>query len=404
MPSARDFQRTPRFWSRATRILTWVLLGVNLAVFIMAWTSVRQARRRTEMDARTDTHNLAQILERNLSAEFQAADLALHSIKREITREQRQGGLRGPILNDYIQDLCSHFPGVETMRVTDADGNITYGIGKVPGPKVSVADRDYFRTLKAAPATGMVISKPLLGRLSHKWLIILARAHETREGAFGGVVYVALPMDRLTRDLSLVDLGPQGTVALRDGDLGLVIRYPYVKGISDQIGNRKLSAPFKELLAAGQTTGTYTTRAVLDDVERTYSYRKCTEYPFYVIVGLAASDILAQWRRDARVTWGLFSLFAGFSLVLGLLLRGAWRRNEARIRDLRLALEEVRTLQGFLPICMYCRKVRDVHADWAKIEDYLAVHAGTVFSHGICPECRPKLMGDETGEGQAGAP
>lgn len=61
--------------------------------------------------------------------------------------------------------------------------------------------------------------------------------------------------------------------------------------------------------------------------------------------------------------------------------------REKLIKDLQDALAEVSTLRDILPICSYCRKVRDDQNYWSKIESYISEHTSTKFSHGICPEC-----------------
>lgn len=60
---------------------------------------------------------------------------------------------------------------------------------------------------------------------------------------------------------------------------------------------------------------------------------------------------------------------------------------EQHVRLLEHALAEVRELQEILPICMFCKRIRDDRNYWSQIEHYLAKHAGARFSHGICPEC-----------------
>jgi PAS domain S-box-containing protein len=61
--------------------------------------------------------------------------------------------------------------------------------------------------------------------------------------------------------------------------------------------------------------------------------------------------------------------------------------REKLINELQDALAEVRTLRDILPICSYCKKVRDDQNYWLKIESYISEHTSTKFSHGICPEC-----------------
>jgi hypothetical protein len=56
---------------------------------------------------------------------------------------------------------------------------------------------------------------------------------------------------------------------------------------------------------------------------------------------------------------------------------------------------QIRKLQGLLPICAHCKKVRDDSGYWEQIESYISKYSETVFSHSICPECMKKLYGSE---------
>lgn len=58
-----------------------------------------------------------------------------------------------------------------------------------------------------------------------------------------------------------------------------------------------------------------------------------------------------------------------------------------RICELEAALEQVKRLQGIIPICGYCKNIRDDKDYWQNVESYLAAHSGVEFSHGICPSC-----------------
>jgi DNA-binding response OmpR family regulator len=72
-----------------------------------------------------------------------------------------------------------------------------------------------------------------------------------------------------------------------------------------------------------------------------------------------------------------------------------------RVRDLEAALSNVRQLQGLLPICTYCKKIRDDQNYWQQVEKYISSHAGVQFSHGICPECFDHLLRQEAEQLQA---
>jgi len=62
-----------------------------------------------------------------------------------------------------------------------------------------------------------------------------------------------------------------------------------------------------------------------------------------------------------------------------------------RVRDLENALSRVKQLQGLLPICCYCKRIRDDQHYWHQVEAYVGAHTDVRFSHGICPECSEKL-------------
>jgi DNA-binding response OmpR family regulator len=69
-----------------------------------------------------------------------------------------------------------------------------------------------------------------------------------------------------------------------------------------------------------------------------------------------------------------------------------------RVRELQESLAHVKQLQGILPICCYCKKVRSDQKYWQKVEDYLSEHADVAFSHGICPECWETIVQPEAEE------
>ena len=62
-----------------------------------------------------------------------------------------------------------------------------------------------------------------------------------------------------------------------------------------------------------------------------------------------------------------------------------------RVKELEEALSQVKQLQGLLPICSYCKKVRDDQNYWQRVDTYLSDRIDVQFSHGICPECLDRV-------------
>jgi ligand-binding sensor domain-containing protein len=94
-----------------------------------------------------------------------------------------------------------------------------------------------------------------------------------------------------------------------------------------------------------------------------------------------------------------------YALCGAALLVGAWATGEWRVRALRLREQElerrvaeemaqVRVLKGMLPICSWCKQVRDDAGYWKQLEAYVSDHSEAEFTHGICPECLIKFKAE----------
>lgn len=64
------------------------------------------------------------------------------------------------------------------------------------------------------------------------------------------------------------------------------------------------------------------------------------------------------------------------------------RRND----ELEAAIGRIRRLEGIIPICMYCKKIRDDSSSWQRLENYISEHSDALFSHGVCPDCFEEQM------------
>ena len=63
-----------------------------------------------------------------------------------------------------------------------------------------------------------------------------------------------------------------------------------------------------------------------------------------------------------------------------------------RVQELQAALASVKQLHGLLPICSYCKKVRDDQNYWQQVEGYISHHTEVRFSHGVCPDCHENIV------------
>jgi sigma-B regulation protein RsbU (phosphoserine phosphatase) len=76
----------------------------------------------------------------------------------------------------------------------------------------------------------------------------------------------------------------------------------------------------------------------------------------------------------------------------GLRVLSLQSRLAERIGDLEIALSQVKELRGLLPICSYCKRIRNDENYWQQVDSYIAEHTDAQFSHGICPHCIEGVM------------
>jgi hypothetical protein len=93
--------------------------------------------------------------------------------------------------------------------------------------------------------------------------------------------------------------------------------------------------------------------------------------------------------------WWFFALVGLALVVISIALHRLRIRHHIRTQTelqerIAEAVADIKTLRGLLPICAWCRKVRDDSGYWSRLDEYVSEHTHAEFSHGICPECREK--------------
>jgi hypothetical protein len=95
------------------------------------------------------------------------------------------------------------------------------------------------------------------------------------------------------------------------------------------------------------------------------------------------------WKVLANRALALFAIWV--TTVLTLQRKALAEKRDQALREREEALAQVKILQGLLPICASCKKIRDDRGAWSQPEVYITDHSEAEFSHGICPDCAKKL-------------
>ena len=103
-----------------------------------------------------------------------------------------------------------------------------------------------------------------------------------------------------------------------------------------------------------------------------------------------------SWQVESWDTAMRLLSFLALSLTLSRIRRDL--NKERRLNEeLNAAMKEIKQLQGILPMCSFCRKIRDHNNAWVMLEKYIADHSDAQVSHGLCPDCYKKYYGSENG-------
>ena len=338
------------------------MLGIAViadVLFIgLAALSLRRSSLQYEERAETTTQNLSHALAGHINDVVEKIDLIVRETADDVEEQLAAGGIDAKTMNAIIVRHHSYLPVLDGLRVVNAQGDNAYGIGVTPGVKTSVADRAYFARLRGDPKAGLVISEPVVGRVSQKWSIIFARRVNQPDGSFGGLVYGTMALEDFITMFSSIDVGAHGTIVLRNADMALVARYPEPQGFGGSVGKKDASAEFQGRVRGGNEAGNYHTAGNFDHIERTYSYRKIPNYPFYVIVGLADEDYMAPWQSEAAGNSALVGMFVLGTVLSSWLAYRWWMRRTAAIHA--LARQEAELLETNLQLEQATARANDM--------------------------------------------
>ena len=309
----------------------------NLFFVGLAGLSLWQSRMRYEERAETTTQNLSLAISDEMSDSIDKIDLTVLAVADEVEKQLAAGGIGAESLNAFIARHHARLAVLDGLRVVNAGGENAYGTGVSPGVRTSVADRSYYRRLRADPEAGLVVSEPVVGRVSKKWSIIFARRVSGPDGSFAGLVYGTITLEKFLAEFSGVNVGSHGSVSLRDEQMAIIARYPEPTNFSSIIGTKNASLELQKAVLLHQKAGTYRTALGFDKISRTYSYHKVSKYPFYIIVGAAYEDYLATWHREAGAVLALVSIFLGGTLISSWMVYRSLMRSNIVVRELEQA-------------------------------------------------------------------
>jgi len=368
-----------------TRLRTAPLV-IALCCFSAAWIGdvwydvVRQvdaARTRALRDSSHEAGNFARLIEEHTIRTIGAADQALRFICYEYLEEGDRVDLslllaKGVIPGD-IANLYS---------IVAPDGQVV--LASKPGRRVNVADRDHIRVHVESAHTGLVISKPVLGRITGQWSLQLTRRISHADGRLAGVAVVSLDPFYFSRLYQAAQITSNSVVTLIGADGVVRARRSTDVGALGQ----DVSSDEQFRLIGSRNSGVITGRSHIDGRIRMSVFRRLADYPLLVVVEVDLADIedmLAPLRsqhiRQAAISTVGILLFTAILLLLTRRLlhsrAQAVSANAAKSQFLSNMSHELRTpLNGILGYAELLKMdaILDEHREYAGVIQASGLH------------------------------
>ncbi|RDS84098.1 bifunctional diguanylate cyclase/phosphodiesterase [Dyella psychrodurans] len=286
--------------------------------------SLYQMRRDAMSQARDATENLASSLEKETERNLDVFQLAMREVATSIKTPTL---LRLPL--DVRQlvafSTISDAKELGTLSATDAAGNFILDSRSPVPRKLNVSDQDYFQVQQQSRDIGLYLSKPFIPKTgdSRQPTIALSLRLEKEDGQFAGIVAGTLRLNYFHDMFKDAILGQHGTITLLRTDGTVLMRQPYHPG---DVGSTLAGGhSFLPLVQSDQ--GSYVDVAVLDHIERQYSFKRIGKYPLIVVVGFATEDIYAGWHRRAVAIGAVTVVIDVLSIWLSLMFASLLRRR-----------------------------------------------------------------------------
>lgn len=278
----------------------------------------------TQAEANAD--NIAEVLETRLEGVLRRTVACLEELAVNVPAEALEPEIRPQIASEMQRQLAlraRHFPEITGLRIIDRQGDVRY-VSEAEHLTANARGRSYFETLRANPGQNLFFSEVSIGRITNRQQLYVAVPIRGAHGEFNGVAMAPLELEHLQHVFDAINLGPHGVITFRRSDDGrLVLRRPARPNtVNQSLSNNPLHLRIEQ----GEQKGIIRFHSAIDQLERVYAFKRVGEFPFYVAVGIASDDFLAQWWHTVFV--------AVIALLIALLLTGflLWRLASSESR------------------------------------------------------------------------
>lgn len=369
-------------------------------------------------DAVTRSKAQAQMLGENASSLMYDVDVTLLLIRSMVKNQKISAGSLPDSIQQFIKTQLKFTPQADNVVIFNADKKIGYHYKELKNFEWTFFDdhRDAWSEFSIG----------LISTDKKEAKILMSRRLENDKGKFAGILAAVMDpsvfYDKYNDYLNI----DADEIALFNTE-GVVVTH-WVSG-AETSSEKSIGADITTLPSFSTLKGKISSgggRRTFEDADTLVSTFQLSDFPFQIGVSYSKKNVLRNWYGETALNLGIMAV-----TILLLILTIAWsmaqrnRRQQAEMEvlryqnqlektvekrthelaeanqelhktnaDLEKALSEVKALSGILPICSYCKRIRDENGNWNQLETYIHDHSEADFSHGLCPECIRKHYPD----------
>jgi diguanylate cyclase (GGDEF)-like protein/PAS domain S-box-containing protein len=263
-------------------------------------------------DSKRELGNTALLIAKHVEQQIEELELVQNGIVEQIqslgvvSNEDLERKMSGEEVQLQFIHRISGFSHINTLVLIDSDGMMVNASSGRQNPRISFADRDYFKALKSDPKLTVYFSEPVHGRIDAGWKIIVAHKISAPSGEFLGLIVASIRPEVFESYFQSISLGASSVINLQRNDGMLLVRYPHIESV---VG-RTYSGVLRAL--EGRERGTTQLVGKMENKDLILAGHRLRRYPIFVSVGMESVFALANWRKNTFALIGV----GGFAVLL----------------------------------------------------------------------------------------
>lgn len=276
--------------------------AISVTVTVGTAALVWQARDRAEAEAGRQLRGLALVMGDQVDRWFQSVQLLqqivvqyAETVQMSSVNAVKEGG-SSESWHLKLKEWSSFFPDIAVLFILDNEGHVVNNSARWPFKDVDLSGRDYFSEVKLHDEASYYIGKPVVDKITGKWMVFISRRLTSATGDFIGCVTVGVTISNLEVFYQDVKTDERMAIALFRRDGVLLARYPQYESALGVV-NASSEGVFRRFSTSSLVTSRM--RSLIDGEDRYITAKISNRFPLVVSVSRSSDAVLAPWKHEA---------------------------------------------------------------------------------------------------------